>query len=554
MTTAVYEANYYSHFPSKIRTLLEAGAFRALCQHLRERSDDVQNIDLMSISGFCRNCLAKWLVMEARKLIADFKKEDNIQQSSKGEVIAMLESYDYSSAAQFIYGCDYSEWKKVHNKKARDEQIERYKESVPLHAKHDDDIIGCTRTTQSTEKLPELDNIIEVKLEAGAFQSICTHLRDRSEEVQNIDLMTISGFCRNCLAKWLVLEARKLSKFMRKEEEQPLIQALGALGYNEAAEEVYGRPYSEWKKIYPKKATDEQMAKYKSSEYIHAEHDMEMLKASLKKPDLFASALVGVEEGINKNISNPKLTAHKPPLLSDVCCEEMEPAVGASYLNTTSTLVKERNSILYHNSSTFSSPPPPNGPLSLSIAILTVSDRAASNDYEMGDLSGPKLEESILSLVDEMNKSRKDSANNNSCTSSLISCDIAFKAIVPDETKKIQHYILTWSGKKDGGSDGRELTSRCDVIFTTGGTGFSPRDVTPEATLAILDRECRGLMPFCFAECSLVQPLAALSRGSAGVCGQTIVANLPGNPVAIAQVIDILFPLLLHAVKDLKGT
>ena len=121
------------------------------------------------------------------------------------------------------------------------------------------------------------------QVEAGGFRSLVKHLQDRSDSVQNIDLMTISGFCRNCLAKWLVIEARKLASTVRSvcgelsDEEEKLVKDLDAFGYDEAAEYVYGCTYPEWKNTHQKKATEDQMARYNASSKIHAVHDKRML-------------------------------------------------------------------------------------------------------------------------------------------------------------------------------------------------------------------------------------------------------------------------------------
>ena len=92
------------------------------------------------------------------------------------------------------------------------------------------------------------------------------------------------------------------------------------------------------------------------------------------------------------------------------------------------------------------------------------------------------------------------------------------------------------------------------MILTTGGTGFAPRDITPEATLSILDRECIGLMSWVSGVCSSIQPLAALSRGTAGISGNTIIVNLPGNPRGVGETMKVVFPLLLHALSDVQKT
>ena len=91
----------------------EAAAFRALVKHLQERKD-VQNIDLMNLSGFCRNCLSKWYMGAAKEL---------------------GEEMDYDAAREAIYGMPFSEWKANHQDKANDEQIKAFEDTKPLHAK-----------------------------------------------------------------------------------------------------------------------------------------------------------------------------------------------------------------------------------------------------------------------------------------------------------------------------------------------------------------------------------------------------------------------------------
>ena len=91
----------------------------------------------------------------------------------------------------------------------------------------------------------------------------------------------------------------------------------------------------------------------------------------------------------------------------------------------------------------------------------------------------------------------------------------------------------------------------CDLVFTTDGTAFSPHVVTLEATREVVEREASGIMTFGTSLCASMQPLEALSRCT--TCGETVSVNLPGNPVAVGQMLDVLVPLLLYAVEDVKG-
>ncbi len=95
------------------QTEIEAAAFRSLVAHLQQRSD-VQNIDLMNLAGFCRNCLSKWYSAEAKKREQDF---------------------DYAEAQQYVYGMAIEDWKRKFQTRASDEQMQRFEETAPMHAK-----------------------------------------------------------------------------------------------------------------------------------------------------------------------------------------------------------------------------------------------------------------------------------------------------------------------------------------------------------------------------------------------------------------------------------
>ncbi|KAK4741939.1 hypothetical protein SAY87_025527 [Trapa incisa] len=157
------------------------------------------------------------------------------------------------------------------------------------------------------------------------------------------------------------------------------------------------------------------------------------------------------------------------------------------------------------------------------VAILTVSDTVAS---ETGpDHSGPRA----LAVV-------------NSSSEKLGGAKVAATAVVPDEVTKIKEVLLKWSD-----------TDKMDLILTLGGTGFTPRDVTPEATKEVIKKETPGLLYVMMQESLKVTPFAMLSRAAAGIRGSSLIINMPGNPNAVAECMEALLPALKHALKQIKG-
>jgi len=158
------------------------------------------------------------------------------------------------------------------------------------------------------------------------------------------------------------------------------------------------------------------------------------------------------------------------------------------------------------------------GVTQLRIAILTVSDRSSRGERE--DLSGPALEKVVVDkgwLVTE-------------------------KTIVPDEKLDIQAVFIGWASN-----------DMVDVILSTGGTGFSPRDITPEATREIIEREAPGLAEVMRAGSLLVTKHAMLSRAVVGIRQNTLIINLPGSPKAAVENFEIISPVLEHAVQLLRN-
>jgi molybdenum cofactor synthesis domain-containing protein len=153
------------------------------------------------------------------------------------------------------------------------------------------------------------------------------------------------------------------------------------------------------------------------------------------------------------------------------------------------------------------------------VAILTVSDRSSQGQRE--DASGAVIREIV--------------------TSELGAEVVAYR-IVPDERPDIEAALRAWADDR-----------AADLVLTTGGTGLAPRDITPEATRAVLDREVPGI-PEAMRAASLERtPFAMLSRMAAGTRGGTLIINLPGSPKAVRENLAVIVPALPHAIEKLLG-
>lgn len=154
----------------------------------------------------------------------------------------------------------------------------------------------------------------------------------------------------------------------------------------------------------------------------------------------------------------------------------------------------------------------------LRVGILTLSDRSAAG--QRPDASGPALEGEILRLGWQVSRAQ----------------------VLPDDLEQIRQALVAWA-------DSGEL----DVILTTGGTGFSPRDVTPEATLAVVERQAPGVAEAMRQASLKVTPHAMLSRAVAGIRRRTLIVNLPGSPKAAVENLAVIAPVLPHAVHLLRN-
>jgi len=120
--------------------------------------------------------------------------------------------------------------------------------------------------------------------------------------------------------------------------------------------------------------------------------------------------------------------------------------------------------------------------------------------------------------------------------------EVALYQIVADEEDIISRTLATWA---DSGN--------VDLIVTTGGTGISPRDVTPEATLKVIEKELTGIVEIMRADGYKKTPTAILSRAVAGIRGGCLIVNLPGNPKAVQEYLDLLLPIVPHAIETMQG-
>ena len=153
----------------------------------------------------------------------------------------------------------------------------------------------------------------------------------------------------------------------------------------------------------------------------------------------------------------------------------------------------------------------------MKFGIISVSDRCFRGERE--DMSGP----AIMQCVQALSESSK-------------------YRLVPDEKQMISAALIELADRE-----------QCDVIFTTGGTGFAPRDVTPEATKAVIEKETPGVSEAIRMKSLAITSRAMLSRAVSGIRGKTLIINLPGSPKAVKESLEVVLPVLPHAVETLSG-
>ncbi len=151
-------------------------------------------------------------------------------------------------------------------------------------------------------------------------------------------------------------------------------------------------------------------------------------------------------------------------------------------------------------------------------AILTMSDKGYRGERE--DKSGQVIKEMVIGLPAEV---------------------VSYE-VIPDEREIIKKKLTHLSD-----------IVKADIIITTGGTGLSPRDVTPDATIEVIDKEVPGMAEAMRAESLKKTPNAMISRAVVGVRGETLIVNLPGSPKAVRENLSVILPAIPHAVEKIKG-
>ncbi|MFO8100814.1 MAG: molybdopterin adenylyltransferase [Dehalococcoidia bacterium] len=152
------------------------------------------------------------------------------------------------------------------------------------------------------------------------------------------------------------------------------------------------------------------------------------------------------------------------------------------------------------------------------VGILTISDKGSQGRRR--DESGPVIREMLAET----------------------SAEVTRYEIVPDEKDAIAGKLIEWADAQ-----------RIDLILTTGGTGLAPRDITPEATLAVIEKAAPGISEAMRAESIRKTPHGMLSRGVSGIVGKTLIINLPGSPKAVRECLEVILPAIPHAVETVRG-
>lgn len=150
--------------------------------------------------------------------------------------------------------------------------------------------------------------------------------------------------------------------------------------------------------------------------------------------------------------------------------------------------------------------------------VITVSDKGSAGQRE--DQSGPEVERMLKT----------------------VGIEVIRRAVIPDEIHQIRDALVDFADHQ-----------KIDLIVTTGGTGVAPRDLTPDATLGVIDKEVPGMAEAMRRESHKITPHALISRAIVGIRGRTLIVNLPGSPRSVRENLAVILPALSHAIEKIKG-
>jgi molybdenum cofactor synthesis domain-containing protein len=176
------------------------------------------------------------------------------------------------------------------------------------------------------------------------------------------------------------------------------------------------------------------------------------------------------------------------------------------------------------------------------VSVRLLSKKGGKSDFR--DTFEKPLRAAVLVASDSIAAGKKEDSSGRRIVERLksIGMEIVDYKVIPDEAEQIRENLLRYADNL-----------KVDLVMTTGGTGLSPRDVTPEATAAVIEKQAPGITEFARSYGEDRTPYAMLSRGIAGVRGKTIIVNLPGSNRGVEESLDALLPGLLHAFKMLLG-
>ena len=236
-----------------------------------------------------------------------------------------------------------------------------------------------------------------------------------------------------------------------------------------------------------------------------------MVTAGLPIDDLGIGTVLQIGDMVRLRISQIGKACHAPCAIGQRIGECIMPTKGLFATVTKQGLVKAGDKIIILHKVARQT---------IQAAVITISDRRSQGLSE--DTSGPCLAQT---LEEELR------------------CNIAMQCIIPDERGFIEEHLIYLS----------EYERMIDLIFTTGGTGFAPRDVTPEATAAVIDRPAPGISEAIRLTSMQITPMAMLSRATAGIRNRALIINLPGSTKAVSESLQVLLPVLNHAVELLRN-